>query len=670
MPFSISILLGAVQMIQIRARSRRRPSALRPRSPRAFIASSMALFSLLLMLPAGASSAAAPQDLQSSCNAAKALTAANHPQMALDLIDKIRGPLDLQVKTPSTACEPERLDAVAALGAVQLKDQTKADGIAAKEEPATGLPASWDAFVKSWIIPLQNAFLVWLGLVAAFLILARLSTFIPGMPLARLPWKEHSVQLGRYFLFGGLFLILTTPAAMISTLSRIREGTPTPSASVASLAILLGLGLAGALAVGLWMSSRLRVAIEARNGKDAVSEAATNRMVALLNELGSTRPRGLEIPRGTDVTALTDSLAAASSGNKIVTALRAIVQIIFSATPWRVSITEGPKDHLAVSITRNGRAVGAATIARDNTDLFPEPGPPPGGPDLHLDKIAAAFVLSTIAKHHQGFEGLCGATDWRSVGQQFIATTDCSSNAEYSCRLLASAMELDPKNLLAEVALQNKMHRRSTDRRELESYAKWLWDKQSKLGQPAPGATTPGPEVGSLLLRLRFTYLCVIINLASMSAGFSIGAEPRAAARELMRSLKKPSPGCESLALQMQPRAAVLCQAFDCAVTEDRDFTDWQNAALESPAPHSAYSAACHYAREAQRLEGSARVWAAEKAKERLRYSFVEPDLKAWASDDPELRRLADLDSDFRDFLDRSARREVQSRASALIFYI
>ena len=625
---------------------------------------------MLLMLPAGASAAAAPQDLQSSCNAAKALTAANHPQMALDLIEKVRGPLDLQVKTPSNACEPERLDALAALGAVQLKDQAKADVIAAKEEPATGLPASWDAFVKSWIIPLQNPALVWLGLVVAYLILARLSTFIPGMPPTRLPWKEHSVQLGRYFLFGGLLLILTTPVAIISTLSRIREGTPTPLASVASLAVLLILGLAGSFAVGLWMSSRLRVAIEARDDKDAVSEAATNRMVALLNELGSTRPQGLEIPRGTDVTALTDSLATASSGNKIVTAFRAIVQIISGATPWRVSITEGPKDHVAVSITRNGRAVDAATIARDNTELFPEPGPPKGGPDLHLDKIAAAFVVSTIAKHHQGFEGLCGATDWRSVGQQFIATTDYSSNKDYSCRLLASAVDLDPENLLAEAALQNKMHRRSTDRHELESYAKWLWDKQSKLGRPAPGATLPGSEFESLLLRLRFSYLCVAINLASMSADCSIGAEPRAAARALMTSLRQPSPGCEPLAQQMQPRAAILCQAFDCAVTEDAEFADWQKAALESPAPYPAYSAACHYAREARRLEGSGRVRAAEKAKERLQYSFIEPELKAWAPHDPELRRLADLDSDFRDFLDRNVRREKQSRAWALIFHI
>ncbi|AOT02264.1 hypothetical protein ASPU41_01795 [Arthrobacter sp. U41] len=627
---------------------------------------SAALLSLLL-LSAGATGAAAPQDLQSSCNAAKELTAADHPQLALDLIEKIRGPLDLQVKTPSIACEAERLDAVAALGAAQLKDQAKAGAKAAKEEPATGLPAGWDAFVKSWVIPLQSPVMAGLGMVAALLVLARLCVFIPGMPPAALPWKQHSLRLGRNFLFGGLLLILAAPIGITYTLSGIPGGTAAAWSPAASLAIWLGVGVAGAFALSLWMSSRLRVSIEARDSKGEVSEAATNRMVALLNELGGTRPRGLEIPRGTDVTALNDSLASASSSNKVLTALRAIVQLIFGAVPWRVSITEGPNDHLAVVITRNGWAAGAATITGDNAELFPAQPGASRSEDLHLDKMAAAFILTTIATRHQGFEGLCGATDWRSVGLQFIATTDFN-DAEDRCRmLLARATDFDPKNLLAEVALQNKMHRRSTDPRELESYAEWLWKKQSELGQRGRNGKLASPEFASLLLRLRLTYLCVTLNLASSSAGYIIGAEPRAVAHELMKSLKAPSPDSEPLALQMRARAAVLCAAFDCPVTADEDFNTWQREGLESPAPYPAYSAACHYAREALRHEGSARAQAAAKAKDRLQYSFVDPELKAWASKDPELQRLAYLDPEFRAFLDSDVSQEVRTSLSIIV---
>ena len=72
-------------------------------------------------------------------------------------------------------------------------------------------------------------------------------------------------------------------------------------------------------------------------------------------------------------------------------------------------------------------------------------------PDLY--KLAAAFVVTTLAEHEEGYEGFCGASDWRSIGLQYLATTDHIFNEEHQKLLLARAVELDPENLLASASL-------------------------------------------------------------------------------------------------------------------------------------------------------------------------------------------------------------------------
>ena len=611
--------------------------------------------------------------LRFSCAAAQQLTDAGHPQLALDLIEKIRGPVPPQATTAAKECELERLNATTRLGTDQ---RAPAGGAATEEEPAAAVTyqKTWDGFVKSWVTPLQNPLLSWLGLVLALFVLARLFVSWPRMPFAGFPWKTNSIQLGRLFLFVGLVLILFSPVVMVHLLSTMSAAKNVPSGTADLLLLTVLAGVAGSFALCLWMASRLRVSVEARDGDGKVNEPSTNRIVALLGELGGTGPRGLEIPRGTDVTALSDSLTSTSFTNKVLAGMQKIIQLIAGVVPWRVVVTENASKELAVVITRNGWAAGAVTITGKNSDLFPAaPSADHGSaavpkkaddadsaskpakaetavPDLQ--KLAAAFVLGTIAPHHQGFEGLCGATDWRSIGLHFIATTDVPASVAVPRLLLGRALDLDPQNLLAELALQNYLHRQATAASELDAYAEWLWRKHMELGAP-PDAAGGGVEKlkraehASPLLRLRYSYLCVVLNSMAARNDYSASDDHRQVAHRLIGMLTQPPPECGALANRLRQKAALVCGDLGYSATPD----SWVAQALVSPAPSTAYSAACHYARASRAADGPASDVKVQQSMDRLAYAFVDPRLKAWALKDPEFEHLRQSHERFSEFV-------------------
>lgn len=103
--------------------------------------------------------------------------------------------------------------------------------------------------------------------------------------------------------------------------------------------------------------------------KEQRAEAAL--VAALLYERGAEKPRGLEVPRGVDTTALAGALTDLPD-NVIGKIIRYLVDTVTGTTPW-VAHVEGDADRRTVSISRNGRPVGSAVIdeLRHDDDLQP-----------------------------------------------------------------------------------------------------------------------------------------------------------------------------------------------------------------------------------------------------------------------------------------------------------
>lgn len=106
--------------------------------------------------------------------------------------------------------------------------------------------------------------------------------------------------------------------------------------------------------------------------------------------------------------------------------------------------------------------------------------------------MAAAFVLATLEhEYRDGFEGLVHATDWRSIGWTYIATTDLvgEEHTQHRRELLIGAIDRDPDNLLAQMALRYERRRdpdldKDEKERELylKQYGQWLQDQAAELG--------------------------------------------------------------------------------------------------------------------------------------------------------------------------------------------
>jgi len=240
--------------------------------------------------------------------------------------------------------------------------------------------------------------------------------------------------------------------ALLGALVRGLEGTDVTREAELAWA----LGLAGLLAVqgvwllAWWLATRIRLDVKAS------SEAEIGTLAALLSELGAEKPKGLEVPRGADVTALDGALAALPD-NPVLKVLKDILRSISGVTPWTATI-EGDAKARVVTVVRNGRTVGSAIIDPQRMRLVPSTDASGDGgseaattassttssetdaPD-HTLKMAAAFVLMTMAEAHPVIRrGLAGAVTWTSLGYHYVATTFPPGDAEAQ-RLLARALD-------------------------------------------------------------------------------------------------------------------------------------------------------------------------------------------------------------------------------------
>ncbi|GGB75941.1 hypothetical protein N798_13265 [Knoellia flava TL1] len=306
-------------------------------------------------------------------------------------------------------------------------------------------------------------------------------------------------------------------------------------------------------AVGVWLTAwllatRLRLDVVVKGEDGSLSTTGVGTVVALLSELGAERTRGIEVPRGADVTALEGAFSTLPD-NVVLRTLKGLLVSLGGVTPWTATI-EGSATSRSVSIRRNGQAVDSAVIdvaalvpqvaddttsdpaTKTSTVETPKAATPEGGaraaePDASL-RLAAAFILMTLStKHPKIREGLAGATRWESVGLQYIASADLAKPSDVAQRraVLASALNRDPGNLSAQLAYRHALDRDSTDRKTLERYRDWLHTFESAEG------LTRG-------LRLRATYTrAVIATNAAFAGGRATGG--RAAIEEALDDYRK-----------------------------------------------------------------------------------------------------------------------------------
>ncbi|MDF9877556.1 hypothetical protein [Cellulosimicrobium cellulans] len=383
------------------------------------------------------------------------------------------------------------------------------------------------------------------GVVTGVLVLATLGAGIAAVWLARdvrggLPphgmpasgWTSVLTMLYLATIVLGAVGLTATVLDVAGVVELGLVGTLLPGAAAAGVGVLL---------TGTVLATRLRLTVDTTSdsGSRSSSEEGTGggHLVALLAELGAEPPRGLETPTATDINTLGGSTLTELPQQAFAKAALTVVQWLLGSVPWRVRVEVTGPDHLSVVVTRNGRAAGSAVVDRarilGSETKSPEAAEVAAKVDLH--RAAAAVVLMTLSRHHPGFEGLCGATEWRSLALYYVAQTDLAARSEHKRSLLARAVGLDPANDLAQVAFANATARRDTTREDLDEYRRWL---DAFVGR------TEGLD-GYRSLRLRALYSRAVVATNACFAAHRdtrpplghLDAGARRAVRELLAAL-------------------------------------------------------------------------------------------------------------------------------------
>jgi hypothetical protein len=586
-------------------------------------------------------------DLLAVCAQARELIA-DEPQAAIDLITQVRAPAvelrtaDVEIPTGLLplldACEDERQDALSAGAAVE-PGPTK---------PVEAFGKNWTGVVDSWIAPLADAGLAVIGIWIGLLIIARLLIFVPW--IGNRQWKVSPAQRLIY-LFLGLGFIVISPLLLVGRVTGNYSPRTDPLLpAVPELVGWIALCLIGAFLYSRYLANRLRVTLDvvAADGKKDRSRAS--RLVGYLNQLGVAPPQGLEVPLGSDVTDLKHAALAEATGNKFLAAAQQLLVSLGGSTPWRV-VFEESDGIAAVIITRNGRPERSVII---NPVDFQLPEVTGGG--SHTEKMAAAAILTTLAQHHSELRGLCGATDWRSVGLHYVATTTVKADGDTASTILGKALNFDPMNLLAEVAIHNYRYRLSDDGPTIKAYFDWLVGQISDvIARIDSGARTRlnETEYENLVLRMRLSLVSVARNLIAVDAAYKSQVRQRAleANQALIETLKDEKHFSLPVHDGMRQLSAISLRVFAkrFSFQEDDPTTGaawttsdpWCREALRSSAPNIAYSVAC--AMVVAREEIGLPTVPDRDIKDKLRVGVAaSPEKKTWARKDPELKTLSE----------------------------
>jgi hypothetical protein len=344
---------------------------------------------------------------------------------------------------------------------------------------ATPPPRGWDAFFETWVRPAYQLALPLLAFLAVLLFTARGLTSVAvgsgcrawdkvnetGLTLRRATYATGAAVL----IAVALWVTVLSPLLTLPTLLRISFWT---------LALLLA--AAGVWAVATARGLALRIRIEGRGDDGA---ALASHVLGQLQQLGSERPSGLSIPVNTDVTALPDDALSVLPQGDLAKAVFRAMQTLMPATPWHVTVSAVNEVTTTVEISRNGRLVDAAVFTHASEESR----------ETRRAISAASFVLVKLADRHPSLKlGLNGVTRWRSLAEQVIAERTTKS-PETQRTFLARAIETDPRNLAARIALLHVEGRRAGNADAARVYAQGidavLTDSMKvNLAEPRPEA--------------------------------------------------------------------------------------------------------------------------------------------------------------------------------------
>ncbi|MGY1703400.1 hypothetical protein ACI79C_02410 [Geodermatophilus sp. SYSU D00697] len=444
--------------------------------------------------------------------------------------------------------------------------------------PASATEGGWDAFYERWLGPTTRVSLPVLGALIVLLALARVGTSLvvppragawpdpvrravwwAGLGLAGATAVRLTLAMGwqgselddaptgwRWLVLGvGVTLILVasglarvpappmsrtkqdvaplSPAAwplpVVAVVVAIVWGAvgPPPLDDVWPWVLTLVLGLLGVVLLAAGRGHALRVRVEVRRGeaKDAAGAAF---VLARLQDLGDSPPRGLKSPDQVDVTDLPAAALSSMPTGKLSAALASLVGLLQPSVPWRAVVDDCGGTRLIVTLTRNGPVVRTAVIdgARYGGTASPAtsapgtggtPGTALGNDRGDLLTAAAALILTELAvRHRQLSIGLCGATDPESVAAHVVATRhrEPPLPLDRTADLLGLAVERDPANALAWAALVHLQGRAASLPQGRVRHAQRVQCLMDEVDDRLPD--DPAERAGYTPLRLRLAH--------------------------------------------------------------------------------------------------------------------------------------------------------------------
>lgn len=601
-------------------------------------------------VPPAAEAAAPPpttSELGEICDQAEDFIEAEEWAKAIAIIDDVREParevlVPLATNAPvvdaALACEPQRL-------AAELGQATEVD---APKTEVEAFGSAWDDAVKAWLTPLTGSGIALLALWAGILLLARLLVFVP-----RPSWLVWSRELSRLSVILGTSFAVIAPPLLVNLVSQL--GKPVVDGSLPTEDIALLCRIAGVIVWCLVASVLLSLHLGGTNRMtvtstdEEVAPALHAGIVSRLGALGPSGPRDLEVPKGTGIPSdVVKDLLPALAGNVFVAGLQSALRALLGVAPWHVDFRTIDPHRSVVNVTRNGHGFASATIDTTKLEL----------PEKHDDaatfalKLAAAVVLAAMAKTHHDFDGVAGATDWRSIGLTDIATTSFAKDDVLALEALGRALDYDPDNRRAAIALKNRQYRDASDIPTLALYLTWLNSMADTLrvaGEKRSGYT-------DLRRQVLVTYLAIARNLYAAidedAPKDDTSRRPdtkRVISRlvELIDLVADSTPESAGFRNRVRPVAAttvaLICEKF-APDTPSKELArvqgisrHWLDQAHESGSPQVAYAYACYLIRGASTPPITADGELLDDVRERLTTAFLDPDTREWAKTDPEL---------------------------------
>ncbi|WP_327286617.1 hypothetical protein [Streptomyces sp. NBC_01205] len=220
----------------------------------------------------------------------------------------------------------------------------------------------------------------------------------------------------------------------------------------------IALTVIGVLLTAAALGQNLRLQVEVQQSDGSVNAASSDYLLARMQGLGTETRRSLRkstsTPGTTPLSQIPVEELSALPAGKFVGPLIRLFYALRPDLTWRARVTLVDGNRVAINLSRNGQHAASAVFSRPDLHL-------PKDPDQERAKAqmltgAAAFILVQLSAVHQKLqEGLYGASQWKSVALQVIASSK-SLLAEDETRnatkvgLLAKAVDEDPQNELAQ----------------------------------------------------------------------------------------------------------------------------------------------------------------------------------------------------------------------------